>query len=88
MVECLSGPVTIETDYVETSFRYGYHMFGDLRASFQDVDVHKDVIILAKFYQQEKHENIKVKNMLKSFTLKESLVAWTAVSLLKNSRQG
>ena len=88
-MESLSGPVTLETDYVETSFRYGYHMFGDLQAFFQDVDVHKEIIIMIKFYQlQEKQENYRVKNMLKNVTLNENLVAWTALPLLKNSRQG
>lgn len=88
IVECLSGPVILETDYVETKYRYGYHMFGDLHASFLDVDVDKNIIILAKFYQlQEKHEYFQVKNMLKDVPLKDSLAAWTALPLLKDSNQ-
>lgn len=54
IVQSLTSPVTCSTSSVKSNFRVGYHVYGQQEATFHDVDVRPDMVVIARFYLQKR----------------------------------
>lgn len=56
IVQSQSSPVTCSTSSVKSNFRVGYHVFGQQEATFYDVDVRPDMVLIVRFYLQRRSQ--------------------------------
>ncbi|XP_050401529.1 uncharacterized protein LOC126818261 isoform X2 [Patella vulgata] len=80
------GPVTCSTTAVRSNFKQGYHVFGQQEASFSDVQLQGDMMLIARFYLKKKTpgpEDVHFDNPEASPYEDETLVAWTALPLVQ-----
>ncbi|XP_052257880.1 uncharacterized protein LOC127862678 isoform X7 [Dreissena polymorpha] len=89
VVDSATSPVTCSTTSVKSNFKYGYHVFGQQEATFQDVNYQGDMILIARFYLKRRevdvYDEFQVADQgVLEPTLydEESCVAWAALPLV------
>ncbi|KAK3090147.1 hypothetical protein FSP39_009490 [Pinctada imbricata] len=86
VVQSSTSPVTCSTTAVKSNFKHGYHVFGQQEATFNDVDMQGDMVLIARFYLRKRQQD--VDDFSADHTMEatvydeETLVAWTAVPLV------
>ncbi|KAH9523455.1 hypothetical protein Btru_040051 [Bulinus truncatus] len=86
IVQSATSPVMCTTTAVRSNFKYYYHVFGQQEASFQDVKMTGDMILVARFYLKKQIKNqideTDPANMTGPQYGEETLVAWAAIPLV------
>lgn len=88
VVQSSTSPVTCSTTAVRSNFKYGYHVFGQQEATFSNVDMQGDMVLIARFYLRKRQdvsvEEVILQDQQQDVTLydEETLVAWTAIPLV------
>jgi hypothetical protein len=88
VVQSSTSPVTCSTTAVKSNFKYGYHVFGQQEATFSNVDMQGDMVLIARFYLRKRQdvavEEVILQDQQQDVTLydEETLVAWTAIPLV------
>ena len=89
VVQSSTSPVTCSTTAVRSNFKYGYHVFGQQEATFDDAEVQGDMLLIARFYLKKRHQdNVDDFNFPEAAAQEPSLyddetcVAWAAVPLI------
>ena len=90
VVQSATSPVTCSTTAVRSNFKYGYHVFGQQEATFEDVEFQGDMVLIARFYLKRRTQD-----NLDDFTMPaagaaqepslyddETCVAWAAIPLI------
>ncbi|XP_071144774.1 uncharacterized protein [Mytilus edulis] len=91
VVQSSTSPVTCSTTAVKSNFKYGFHVFGQQEATFNNVDMQGDMILIARFYLRKRQDivtdDIILHDQQHDATLydEETLVAWTAVPLVMST---
>ncbi|XP_076083618.1 uncharacterized protein LOC143054468 isoform X2 [Mytilus galloprovincialis] len=91
VVQSSTSPVTCSTTAVKSNFKYGFHVFGQQEATFNNVDMQGDMILIARFYLRKRQDivtdDIILHDQQNDATLydEETLVAWTAVPLVMST---
>ncbi|XP_077980871.1 uncharacterized protein LOC144436074 isoform X3 [Glandiceps talaboti] len=78
--------ITCTTTPVRSNYKYGYHIFGQQEALFNDVNFQTDMILVARFYlrQRMKAENIPDDIAAEVPLLdEEKLIAWSVMPLVQ-----
>lgn len=76
---------------MKSNFKYGYHVFGQQEATFSNVDMQGDMVLIARFYlrkrQDTNYDESIIHDHQQEATLydEETLVAWTAVPLVMSN---
>ncbi|XP_059151750.1 uncharacterized protein LOC131937975, partial [Physella acuta] len=89
IVQSAVSPVMCSTTAVRSNFKYNYHVFGQQEASFQDVKMSGDMLLVVRFYlkKQLNKPNDGTDNTTGPQYGEETLVAWAALPLVM-SMQG
>ncbi|KAJ8305994.1 hypothetical protein KUTeg_016539 [Tegillarca granosa] len=93
VVQSSTSPVTCSTTAVKSNFKYGYHVFGQQEATFNEVDLQGDMVVIARFYlrkrQQDLLDDYVPGDQAQEATLydEETLVAWAAIPLVLSNDQ-
>ena len=89
IVQSATSPVTCSTVAVKSNFKYGYHIYGQQEAIFDDVDIHHDMLLVARFYlrqrvQPQHHLQDEKEEPWQDYRLQDSetLVAWGTMPLM------
>lgn len=88
VVQSATSPVTCSTTAVKSNFKHTYHIFGQQEATFHDVQLQGDMVLIARFYLKKRKEETTQDMFLEPTTQEatlydeESLVAWTALPLV------
>ncbi|XP_013082308.1 uncharacterized protein LOC106067643 isoform X1 [Biomphalaria glabrata] len=86
IVQSATSPVMCTTTAVRSNFKYFYHVFGQQEASFQDVKMTGDMILVARFYLKKQIKNqideTEAANTTGPQYGEEALVAWSAIPLV------
>lgn len=88
VVQSSTSPVTCSTTAVKANFKYGYHVFGQQEATFHDVQLQGDMILIARFYLKKRPQDaiddmfLEPQAQEASLYDEESLIAWTAMPLV------
>ena len=86
VVQSSTSPVTCSTTSVKSNFKHGYHVFGQQEATFNDVDMQGDMVLVARFYLRKRQTDMDdfAPDQAQEATVydEEALVAWTAVPLV------
>ncbi|XP_033737089.1 uncharacterized protein LOC117325189 isoform X5 [Pecten maximus] len=91
VVQSSAGPVTCSTTAVRSNFKHGYHVFGQQEATFSDIEMQGDMILMARFYlrkrQQDDSDDYLIQDNAQEATLydNETLVAWGAIPIVLSS---
>ncbi|XP_052098307.1 uncharacterized protein LOC127733070 isoform X1 [Mytilus californianus] len=91
VVQSSTSPVTCSTTAVKSNFKYGFHVFGQQEATFNNVDMQGDMVLIARFYLRKRQDivtdDIILHDQQHDATLydEETLVAWTAVPLVMST---
>ena len=90
VVQSSTSPVTCSTTAVRSNFKYGYHVFGQQEATFNDVEMQGDMVVIARFYLRRRPQDLTDEFVLPETiepTLydEETLVAWATVPLVLSS---
>lgn len=56
IVQSAACPVTCCTTAIKSNFKYRYHVYGRQEALFDDVNIHHDMVLLARFYLRQRAE--------------------------------
>ncbi|KAL4236724.1 Coiled-coil domain-containing protein 17 [Mactra antiquata] len=90
VVQSSTSPVTCSTTAVRSNFKYGYHVFGQQEASFEDVEYQGDMVLIARFYLKKRDSDV-----LDDFVMpeqggqeptlydEETCVAWSFLPLVR-----
>ncbi|XP_076440309.1 uncharacterized protein LOC143279891 isoform X2 [Babylonia areolata] len=88
VVQSATSPVTCSTTAVKANFKHQYHVFGQQEATFHDVQLQGDMLLVARFYlkkrPQDTLEDMFMEPSAQETSLydEESLVAWSALPLV------
>ncbi|KAL3869337.1 hypothetical protein ACJMK2_042031 [Sinanodonta woodiana] len=88
IVQSATSPVTCSTTAARSNFKYGYHIFGQQEATFQEVDIQGDMVLIARLYlkkqEQPQDDFMLPESVVQDPTLydDENLVAWAALPLV------
>ncbi|XP_052774398.1 uncharacterized protein LOC128212988 isoform X3 [Mya arenaria] len=89
VVQSTTSPVTCSTTAVRSNFKYGYHVFGQQEATFQEVEYQGDMVLIARFYLKKRQSDMMDEFMMpeqggQEPTLydEETCVAWAALPLV------
>ena len=89
VVQSATSAVTCSTTAVRSNFKFGYHVFGQQEASFQEVDFQGDMVLIARFYLKKRNSDIMDDFVMPeqggqepSLYDEETLVAWGTVHLV------
>ncbi|XP_025108860.1 uncharacterized protein LOC112573069 isoform X2 [Pomacea canaliculata] len=88
VVQSSTSPVTCSTTAVKSNFKYGYHIFGQQEATFHDVQLQGDMLVIARFYLKRQPSEepddlfLEPRAQEKSLYEEESLVAWAVIPLV------
>lgn len=91
VVQSSTSPVTCSTTAVRSNFKYGYHVFGQQEATFSNVDMQGDMVLIARFYLRKRQdvsvEEVILQDQQQDVTLydEETLAAWTAIPLVMST---
>ncbi|XP_053395523.1 uncharacterized protein LOC128555844 isoform X3 [Mercenaria mercenaria] len=58
VVQSSTSPVTCSTTAVRSNFKFGYHVFGQQEASFQDVEYQGDMVLIARLYLKKRQSDL------------------------------
>lgn len=58
VVQSSTSPVTCSTTAVRSNFKFGYHVFGQQEASFQDVEYQGDMVLIARLYLKKRESDM------------------------------
>lgn len=86
LVQSSISPVTCSTTAVKSNFKQNYHVFGQQEATFNDVDLQGDIVLIARFYLRKRQSEPSgfEADQGNEATLydEETLIAWTAIPLV------
>ncbi|XP_052687547.1 uncharacterized protein LOC128166423 isoform X6 [Crassostrea angulata] len=86
LVQSSISPVTCSTTAVKSNFKQNYHVFGQQEATFNDVDLQGDMVLIARFYLRKRQSEPSgfEADQGNEATLydEETLIAWTAIPLV------
>ncbi|XP_062610172.1 uncharacterized protein LOC134271939 isoform X3 [Saccostrea cucullata] len=86
IVQSSISPVTCSTTAVKSNFKHGYHVFGQQEATFNDVDMQGDMVLIARFYLRKRQTDLSdfAADPTNEATLydEETLAAWSAIPLV------
>ncbi|CAL1538632.1 unnamed protein product [Lymnaea stagnalis] len=86
IVQSATSPVMCSTTAVRSNFKYNYHVFGQQEASFQDVKMSGDMLVVARFYLKKQisgpNDGTDPANLTGPQYGEETLVAWAAIPLV------
>ncbi|XP_056018546.1 uncharacterized protein LOC125668024 isoform X3 [Ostrea edulis] len=86
IVQSSTSPVTCSTTAVKSNFKHGYHIFGQQEATFSDIDLQGDMVVIARFYLRKRQTDLSefAADPANEATLydEETLVAWSAIPLV------
>ncbi|XP_061197713.1 uncharacterized protein LOC133205832 isoform X2 [Saccostrea echinata] len=86
IVQSSISPVTCSTTAVKSNFKHGYHVFGQQEATFNDVDMQGDMVLIARFYLRKRQSDLSdfAADPTNEATLydEETLAAWSAIPLV------
>ena len=94
VVQSATSPVTCSTTAVKANFKHGYHVFGQQEATFHDVQLQGDMLLIARFYLKKRPQDALQDMFMEpsaqeaSLYDEESLVAWTALPLVLCANNG
>lgn len=94
VVQSSTSPVTCSTTAVKSNFKYGYHIFGQQEATFHDVQLQGDMLVIARFYLKRQPTEepddlfLEPRAQEKSLYEEESLVAWAVIPLVLCANPG
>lgn len=90
VVQSSTSPVTCSTTAVRSNFKFGYHVFGQQEASFQDVEFQGDMVLIARLYLKKRHSDALDDFMMPeqggqeaSLYDEETCVAWAYLPLVQ-----
>ncbi|XP_070562568.1 uncharacterized protein [Ptychodera flava] len=78
--------ITCTTTAVQSNYKYGYHVFGQQEALFNDVNFQTDMIIVARFYLRQRMKTDNIPDDLAAevpLLDEEKLIAWTVMPLVQ-----
>nr|XP_022315189.1 uncharacterized protein LOC111119376 isoform X5 [Crassostrea virginica] len=85
IVQSSISPLTCSTTAVKSNFKQGYHIFGQQEATFNDVDMQGDMVVIARFYlkrRQKEVSDFETDQVNGTLYDEETLVGWTAIPLV------
>ncbi|XP_060559794.1 uncharacterized protein LOC132719870 isoform X5 [Ruditapes philippinarum] len=89
VVQSSTSPVTCSTTAVRSNFKFGYHVFGQQEASFQDVEYQGDMVLIARLYLKKRQSDALDDFMMPdqgaqeaSLYDEETCVAWSYLPLV------
>lgn len=86
LVQSSISPVTCSTTAVKSNYKQNYHVFGQQEATFNDVDMQGDMVLIARFYLRKRQSEPSgfEADQGNEATLydEETLIAWTAIPLV------
>lgn len=93
VVQSATSPVTCSTTAVRSNFKYGYHVFGQQEATFEDVEFQGDMVLIARFYLKKRTQDNLDDFMMPavgasqepSLYDEEACVAWAAIPLVHST---
>ena len=96
IVQSATSPVMCSTTAVRSNFKYNYHVFGQQEASFQDVRLSGDMLLVVRFYLRRQmptgHGSDTGRAGKDAANVQqygeEALVAWAAIPLVLSTHGG
>lgn len=88
VVQSQTSAVTCSTTAVRSNFKYGYHVFGQQEATFQEVEYQGDMVLIARLFLKKRESDFDDFVMPDQAAQEPSLyddetcVAWAALPLV------
>ena len=88
VVQSQTSPVTCSTTAARSNFKYGYHVFGQQEATFQEVEYQGDMVLIARLFLKKRESDFDDFLMPQqggqeaSLYDDETCVAWAALPLV------
>ena len=89
-MQSATSPVTCSTTAIRSNFKYGYHIFGQQEATFQEVNFQGDMVLIARFYLKKRQSDVddflqEPAALEPTLYDEETLVAWATVPIVSCS---